>query len=102
MKLKVKCPECGKLCKLHVYYVRELMTCPHCSCDFVPVRDALLTCPECGSIVAAKKDYRSQKLTCIDCGYELPESALATTKRRLLRLVKVSMLDPTTLPFLMR
>jgi uncharacterized C2H2 Zn-finger protein len=102
MKLKIKCPDCGKTCKLHVYYIRDLMACPHCCCDFIPVRDAFLTCPDCGSIVAAKKDFRSQKLSCIECGYELPESALETTKRRLRRLLTMSLLDPSTLPFLQR
>jgi uncharacterized C2H2 Zn-finger protein len=102
MKLKVKCPECARTCKLHVYYVRDLMACPHCGCDFVPARDSFLTCPDCGSIVAACKDYRSRKLSCIECDFEIPESSFETLKRRLRWLLTVSLLDPSTLPFMQR
>ena len=102
MKLKVECPNCAKTCLLHVYYLRTLVTCPACRSDFVPVRDAFLTCPECGSIVAARKSFRSRKLSCVRCGFEVPESTLDTLKRRMRRLLSISLIDPTTLPFLLR
>ena len=90
MKLKVKCPECGKTHLLQSDNAARHLTCPTCNCDFVPVRDAFLSCPECGSVLAAGK-----RLSCVECGYVVPESWL----RRLARVLRVvlSFMHPFTI-----
>jgi predicted RNA-binding Zn-ribbon protein involved in translation (DUF1610 family) len=90
MKLKVRCPECGKTHLLHSYNAARQMACPSCKCDFVPARDAFLSCPECGSVLAAGK-----RLSCVECGFVVPESWL----RRLARALHLalSFLHPFTI-----
>jgi predicted RNA-binding Zn-ribbon protein involved in translation (DUF1610 family) len=90
MKLKVKCPECGKTHLLQPDYVSKQMACPSCKCDFIPARDAFLSCPECGSVLVAGK-----RLSCVDCGFIVPESWL----RRLARVLRIvlSFMHPFTI-----
>lgn len=80
MKLKVKCPECGRAHLLPSRSVKIHVACPSCKCDFMPARDAFLSCPECGSVLVAGK-----RLSCVDCGFVVPESRM----RRLARAVRL-------------
>jgi ribosomal protein S27AE len=83
MKLKVKCPDCGKTSLLDTQYLTRMVACPSCKCDFVPARDAFLSCPKCGSIIAADKDFMRRRLSCLECGFVLPRAPLARLKSRL-------------------
>ncbi len=85
MRLKVKCPDCGKTHLLRVEFLRIWLQCPSCNCDFMPAADALLRCPRCGSIVAPSGDCRYHGFSCLECGLILPEPWLARLRRRLLR-----------------
>ena len=82
MRLKVRCPGCGRIHLLRVEYLHSYMNCPSCGYDFIPAFDAVLLCPQCGSVVTSSGG-RGGVFTCIDCGIVLPEPWLARVRRGL-------------------
>jgi ribosomal protein S27E len=70
MKVRVKCPKCGKELSIGLEHITWTIKCRKCSTRFIPVEDSGLVCPRCGEMTSMLREDAFKELTCLDCGYD--------------------------------